>query len=128
MIKKIVTLILAGAVFAPVAFANGMPQIPSGQANASANDELREALFEGINEICDAYEKGPVRVYCQDAQFYGYQRFGKIAMSALENKELDAIVLECVDRFRFSESMVDYGMAMRCISVNIEGHGIKVNK
>jgi hypothetical protein len=94
--------------------------------NVNSDDEVRAALFEGINDICDSYNKGPIRVYCQDAQFYGYQRFSSIVFAAERNNKLSAVVSECADRFRFNEEMIDYGMAMRCISLNIKDHDIKI--
>lgn len=121
--KRVRNVILALALVAPVA---GAVDLPQGQNNVSAEEDIRQALFEGINEICDEIDKGPLRVYCQDAQFYGYQRFGKIAMSAQSNPELGAVIEECASRFKVSDQMIDYGMAIRCISLNIEAHKIKV--
>jgi hypothetical protein len=95
-------------------------------AIANSNSEIRAEIFKGINKICDSYKKGPVRVYCQDSQIYGYERFGSIIFSAKSNEKLANVVNECAKRFRIDEKVIDYGMTFRCISLNIKNHNIKL--
>mgnify|MGYP006184988563 CR=1 FL=1 len=115
-----ILIALAAGLLSVSAIANEL------EDDVNSDNEIRAALFEGINAICDSYQKGPSRVYCQDAQFYGYQRFGKMAFSAKRNKDLAAVLGECSKRFRINREMIDYGMSMRCISLNIKDHNIRV--
>lgn len=117
--KVILVGLLVGLLSVP-AMANNY------EKNVNSKNETRAQLFKGINKLCDSFEKGPGRVYCQDAQFYGYQRFSRMAFDAKNNEKLEAILMECVEKFRFDKKMIDYGMAIRCISFNVDDKNIKI--